>query len=321
MLSTTSILYKIPETFSSCQRSLLDALSYIPLPFCQYLQILRVHVAKCPAPPSAATVPAGLIDCFSSLQAHPSADHQSVLSKTRTLEVEMLYVRFPKFAAFSSELLERIWQLTLPDYQNVVIIRGLLRKDLRLAWNGREHHNRKYVSYRIPALLHTCQQSRAVGLKKYPACFEKQLNMPVLFNLSKDLLLFINDSRFLRCLRRSLKMFGVNDNGVPDELRFRGICSALDFQPGLYYDSTYYRLRLFYNLEELILKRCKAFPHKEWQATFVDNLEKTWRDRREEAAQELKGPVSAHESKLLKISLLSSEELKRLANGEHLTRL
>jgi hypothetical protein len=244
-----------------------------------------------------------------------------VLSKSETPETERLEERFPKFAALPSELRERIWQLALPDYQNVVIIGGPLRKDLRLARNGREHHNRKYVSYRIPALLHTCHQSRAVGLKKYPACFKEQLDIPVLFDLSKDLLLFTDDFRFLRFLGRSLNTFGAKDNALPNKLRFLGICGALDSRPGLYYDTAHCRLDLFYNLEELILESCKAFPRRERQATFVGSLKKRWTYRREEAAKELKESVSAHKRKLPKISFLSSEEIKRLANADPSTRL
>ena len=242
-----------------------------------------------------------------------------MLSKTAIPESETLEVCFPQFATFPSELRECIWRLGLLDYQNVVIIGGPLRKDLRLTRDGREHKNPKYVSYQIPALLHTCQQSRAVGLKKYPACFKEQLDIPVLFNLSKDLLLFTDDFHFLRFLQRSLNTFSANDNGLPDEVRFLGICGALDSQPGLY-DSTHRRLHLFYNLEELILESCNLFSREEWQATLVDNLKKTWTDRREEAAKELEGSVSAHERELPKISFLSSEDIRRLENADPSTR-
>jgi hypothetical protein len=267
------------------------------------------------AGPPHANVSTGLID-RSLLPGHPSSDQQSVLSKTAIPESETLEVCFPKFAMFPSELRERIWRLALQDYQNVVIIGGPLRKDLRLAQDERKHHNGKYVSYQIPALLHTCQQSRAVGLKKYPACFKEQLDIPVLFNLSKDLLLFTDDFRFLRFLQRSLNTFGANENGLPDELRFLGICGALDSQPGLYYDSTHSRLHLFYNLEGFILESCHPFSREEWQATYVDNLRKTWTDRREEAGKELEGSVSAHERELPKVSFLSLEEITRLANAD-----
>jgi hypothetical protein len=275
------------------------------------------------AEPSTATVPSRLVDpiCHSSVPDHPSLDHQSVLSKSGTPEIEILEVCFPEFAALPFEIRGRIWRLALPDYQNVVIIGGPLRKDLGLAHNGKEHHNGKYVSYRIPAMLHTCQQSRTEGLKKYTACFKEQLGIPVLFNLSKDLLLFTDDFRFLRFLQRSLNTFGANDNGLTNDLRFLGICGALNSQPGLYYDTARSRLPLFYNLQELILERGTAFPLEELRAAFVDSLKKTWADKREKAAKQLKGTVSAHEPELPKVSFFSSEEIKRLSNAETPTRL
>jgi hypothetical protein len=53
----------------------------------------------------------------------------------------------------------------------------------------------------------------------------------------------------------------------------------------------------------------------------VDKLKKTWKDGREEAAKELKGSVSAPECELPKISFLSSEEFRRLANADPAMRL
>jgi hypothetical protein len=226
-------------------------------------------------------------------------------------------ITFLRFGELPFEIREQIWQYALPDGQNVVIIRGPLRWDSRYpcienSLNQKDPRNGNLASYQPPALLHACQQSRAVGLKTYHRCFNKQLGKPVLFNLSKDLLLFSDDQSFNHFLKTTFNTFGMNDFGLPIDLRFLGICGPIRCEPA-HYETTHSRLYLFDRLEELILENQTPLPNDEVDLPFVEDLKEVWTARRTKSAKRLKGYISEQDLELPKVSFLSLEEIKRRA--------
>jgi 2EXR family len=230
---------------------------------------------------------------------------------------------FLRFAELPFEVREQIWQCALPDTQNVVIIGGSLGSDSCYPANSslrplppclpedlEDPHNGKLVSYGPPALLHTCKQSRAVGLRTYPRCFTKQVGIPVLFNLSKDLLLFPNEHAFNAFLKTTFNTYGTNDFGLPVDLRFLGICGPIRREPADH-ETTHSRLYLFDRLEELILENQSSLPDDLVDLPFVEDLKEVWSARRTKSAKRLKGYVSEQDLELPKVSFLSLEEIKR----------
>jgi hypothetical protein len=148
-----------------------------------------------------------------------------------------------------------------------------------------------------------------------PPCFKEQLDTPVLFNLSKDLLLFATDDAFIHFPKRSFNTFGTNGFIFPVDLRFLGICGLLHCEAG-HYKTTYSRLYLFDRLEELILENFPEGIQNEAESPFVQYLKKTWTSRRAKAVKKLKGYVSEHDLELPKASFLSLKEIRRLANAD-----
>jgi hypothetical protein len=221
-------------------------------------------------------------------------------------------ITFQRFTELPFEIREQIWEYALPDNQNVVIIGGPIGRDSRYPWDQKGIHNGNLVSYRPPALLHTCKQSRTVGLKTYPRCFNKQLGIPILFNLSKDLLLFSDDRSFNRFLKTTFNTYGGNDFGLSVELRFLGICGPIRCEPA-HYETTHSRLYLFDRLEELMLENQTSLLGDLADLSFVEDLKEVWTARRTKAAKRLKGCVSEQDLELPKVTFLSLEEIKRRA--------
>ena len=235
---------------------------------------------------------------------------------------------FSRFGELPFEIREQIWQYALPENQNVVTVKNALDRGTDLmylrgpaprclldetkasAWT---FHGIS-ASYQPPALLHACRQSRAIGLKSYPRCFEIQLGIPVLFNLSKDLLLFVDDNTFRRFLKTSLNTYGTNVFGVQADLRFLGICGPILCEPS-HHETTHSRLYLFDQLQELILENWTPLPNTQLNPRYVRDIKEVWTARRTRAAKKLKGHVSEEDLRLPKVSFLSLEEIR------HLTRL
>ncbi|KAE9363962.1 hypothetical protein N431DRAFT_119359 [Stipitochalara longipes BDJ] len=261
---------------------------------------------------------------------------------------------FACFAELPFEIREQIWQYALPDHQNVIVIGGTHPQNLSFpltqgdplathhsytsglpwdekefddgtvvsdqispplySWDPKRPHRGPFVSYKPPALLHTCRQSRTVGLRTYPPCFKEQIGIPVLFNLSKDLLLFSDDDTFRRFLKLSFNTYGKNVFGLPVDLRFLGICGPIRCEPA-HYETTHSRLYLFDRLEELILENRTALPNHEVNPPFLEDLKEVWIARRTKAAKRLKGYASKEDLVLPRVSFLSLEEIKQMASG------
>lgn len=230
---------------------------------------------------------------------------------------------FPHFPELPFEIREQIWEHALPDHQNVVVIGGPLgwnrshSRNRPYSWNREEPYGRTVVSYRPPAVLHTCRHSRTVGLKSYPRCFTEQLGTPILFNLSKDLLLFSDDHSFQRFLKISFNTYGNNVFGLPADLRFLGICGHIRCEPA-HYETTHSRLYLFDRLEELILENLTSISNEEMDLPFIEDLREVWTARKMKAAKKLKGSISKQDLELPKISFFSLEEIKRMARPDRL---
>jgi len=262
---------------------------------------------------------------------------------------------FIRFGELPFEIREQIWQNALPDHQNVVVIGVTHVKDLGIPWaqdetpatqyphtsgspGGRKEfpggtiasdqvppplyswdaerpHRGPFVSYQPPALLHTCQHSRIVGLRTYPQCFKEQIGIPDLINLSKDLLLFSDDDIFRRFLKISLHTCGNNLFGLPVDLRFLGICGPISCEPAPY-ETTHSRLYLFDQLEELIMENRTSLPDTEVNPHFVKDLKEVWKARRRMAIKRLKGHVSEEDIRLPKVSFLSLDEIRCMVRAK-----
>jgi hypothetical protein len=262
---------------------------------------------------------------------------------------------FTRFGELPFEIREQIWQNALPDHQNVVVIGVTHVKDLGIpgaqdetsatqyphtpgspggrkefpggtiasdqappplySWDAERPDRGPFVSYQPPALLHTCQHSRTVGLRTYPQCFKEQLGIPVLFNLSKDLLLFSDDDIFRRFLKISLHTCGNNLFGLPVDLRFLGICGPISCEPAPY-ETTHSRLYLFDQLEELIIENRTSLPNTEVNPHFVKDLKEVWMARRWMAVKRLKGHVSEEDIRLPKVSFLSLDEIRCMVRAQ-----
>jgi hypothetical protein len=103
---------------------------------------------------------------------------------------------FP-FQNLPPELQLQIWNYLVPE-QLVVTIRSSCYPGPPEEMFDPNIHiiRRPTASYRIPAVLHICHDSRALGYRIYRPCFERQLGHPIWFNLSKDLLLMVDGKAF-----------------------------------------------------------------------------------------------------------------------------
>ena len=106
-------------------------------------------------------------------------------------------IAFPGFPKLPAELQTLIWQHSIPE-PNVVTMRKAKEK-MKVIGDGQYILSgpRAKASWRqFPAILHTCQLSRATGLTRYRPAIEKQLGCPLLFDFSQDLLLMTNFNTF-----------------------------------------------------------------------------------------------------------------------------
>jgi hypothetical protein len=103
---------------------------------------------------------------------------------------------FP-FQNLPPELQLQIWSYLVPEQLVVTIRSPCYSGPSEVVFDPNIHIIRRpTASYRIPALLHICHDSRAFGSRIYRPCFERQLSHPIWFNLSKDLLLMVDGKAF-----------------------------------------------------------------------------------------------------------------------------
>jgi hypothetical protein len=112
-------------------------------------------------------------------------------------------ITFRKFATFPKEIRDMIWDKSFRALPPQAVIISVDLAEIKKVEEARQSYNKTKVyraraDYQIPVLMHTCQESRAVGLKKYSIAFREQLcGKPVLFDYEKDVLLFTSKAAFL----------------------------------------------------------------------------------------------------------------------------
>jgi hypothetical protein len=96
---------------------------------------------------------------------------------------------FHNFEKLPTELRVRIWRLSIP-IKRIVKIRDFTGFEQDLFPEG----DRLRVLQKIPAVLHTNQESRTETMKYYTTPFSTRLKQPLYFNFSRDVLVFDGES-------------------------------------------------------------------------------------------------------------------------------
>jgi hypothetical protein len=100
---------------------------------------------------------------------------------------------FTRFPDLPPEIRREIWKYLLPG-PRIIHIMG----------SHRTNGGQCFVdTVEIPTLLHTCQESRSLALKRYKLSFEPHLRHPVYFDFSSDALLLQNEKVLSMFFERS----------------------------------------------------------------------------------------------------------------------
>ena len=170
---------------------------------------------------------------------------------------------FQFFAQLPPELQIQIWEAVDSDPNIISIKRNA---------NCRPTNNilRVDVSYSVPSLLRTCHMSRTVALPQYNLCFKDQLERPIYFNATKDII-YLDDCETVACFLQT-PFF------TPVVMKFEDLgrirCLSIG---GPWYASQnkfLQRLYLFTGLEELWFEGIKKNFRRE--DNFKRRLETQW---------------------------------------------